>query len=42
MVTAHPADSYKIEQKDNEVEAITITNPEEFWKASRYLVVAER
>ena len=42
MVTAHPADSYKIEEKDNEVEAITITNPEEFWKASKYLVVAER
>ena len=42
VVTAHPANSYKIEGTDKEVEAITITNPEEFWKASKYLVVAER
>lgn len=40
LVTSHPADSYRIEGNEKEVEAITILNPEEFWKASKYLVVA--
>jgi len=40
LVTSHPSDSYRIEGTDKEVEAIKILNPEEFWKASKYLVVA--
>lgn len=40
LVTSHPADSYRIEGNEKEIEAITILNPEEFWKASKYLVVA--
>lgn len=40
LVTSHPSDSYRFEKIDEEVEAITILNPEEFWKASKYLVVA--
>jgi chromosome segregation ATPase len=40
LVTSHPSDSYRFEKVDEEVEAITILNPEEFWKASKYLVVA--
>ncbi|RUT78210.1 hypothetical protein [Ancylomarina longa] len=40
LVTSHPSDSYRIEGTDKEVEAIKILNPEEFWKASKYLVIA--
>nr|WP_320120282.1 hypothetical protein [uncultured Marinifilum sp.] len=40
IVTSHPSDSYRIEGSEKEIEAITILNPEEFWKASKYLVVA--
>ena len=40
LVTSHPSDSYRLEKTEKEVEAITILNPEEFWKASKYLVVA--
>lgn len=40
LVTSHPSDSYRLEGTDKEIEAITILNPEEFWKASKYLVVA--
>lgn len=40
FVTYHPSDSYRIEGTDKEIEAITILNPDEFWKASKYLVVA--
>ncbi|MFA8435985.1 MAG: hypothetical protein ACEPOZ_15815 [Marinifilaceae bacterium] len=41
LVTSHPSGSYKIEGTDK-VEGITILNPEKFWKASKYLVVAVR
>ncbi|WP_372751949.1 hypothetical protein [Labilibaculum sp.] len=40
LVTSHPSDSYRFEGTEEEIEAITILNPEEFWKASKYLVVA--
>jgi len=40
LVTYHPGDSYRIEGTEKEIEAITILNPDEFWKASKYLVVA--
>jgi chromosome segregation ATPase len=40
LVTSHPSDSYRLEGTEKEIEAITILNPEEFWKASKYLVVA--
>jgi hypothetical protein len=40
LVTSHPSDSYTLEGTDKEIEAIKILNPEEFWKASKYLVVA--
>jgi septal ring factor EnvC (AmiA/AmiB activator) len=39
LVTTHPAGSYKIEGADGKAEKITITNPEEFWSASKYLVI---
>jgi hypothetical protein len=39
LVTTHPAGSYKIEGADGKAEKLTITNYEEFWSASKYLVV---
>jgi DNA repair exonuclease SbcCD ATPase subunit len=41
LVTSHPTGSYKVEGTDV-VEGITILNPAEFWKSSKYLVVAVR
>jgi uncharacterized protein YoxC len=38
IVTNHPSSSYKVEGT-GKVEGITILNPEEFWKSSKYLVV---
>jgi len=38
IVTTHPSDSYKLEGVDK-IDKLNITNPEEFWGASKYLVV---
>lgn len=40
IITTHPSDSYSVDKTDKTVNAITITNPERFWSASRYLVIA--
>jgi len=39
VLTNHPTDSYTVEHKGKGVDAIQITNPDKFWKASKYLVV---
>ena len=39
LITTHPAGSYKIEGADGKAEKLSITNPEEFWSASKYLVI---
>lgn len=39
LITTHPAGSYKIEGADGRAEKIVITNAEDFWSASKYLVV---
>jgi len=40
MITTHPADSYKMDKDaKGQVTNIVITNPDKFWKASKYLVV---
>lgn len=39
FVTTHPAGSFKIEGADGKAEKIVITNAEDFWSASKYLVV---
>ncbi len=39
LVTSHPADSYKLQMENDKVSNIIITNPDKFWKASKYLVV---
>ena len=41
IVTTHPAGSYQI-IGEKPVEKLVITNPQEFWKASRYLVISTR
>ena len=41
IVTTHPADSYSSDKTDKMVNGITITNPEKFWSASKYLVVTK-
>lgn len=38
LVTNHPADSYVIANENN-TEVLEITNPDKFWKNSKYLVV---
>ncbi len=41
LITFHPQGSYKVVEGDDKSSAnLEITNPEEFWKVSRYLVVA--
>ena len=39
LLTTHPSSSYKLEGTKEKVEKLTITNPEEFWSVSKYLVV---
>jgi archaellum component FlaC len=39
LITTHPSGSYKIEGADGKAEKITITNSEDFWSASKYLVI---
>lgn len=39
LITTHPADSYTINKDKDKVTSIAITNPDQFWKASKYLVV---
>ena len=40
VISTHPSSSYKIEMKDkNHVSNLVISDPDAFWKASKYLVV---
>jgi predicted nuclease with TOPRIM domain len=39
LVTTHPAGSYRIDGADGKAEKLVITNSEDFWSASKYLVV---
>lgn len=39
IMTNHPSDSYMIANQDKRVERIEITNPDRFWKSSKYLVI---
>ena len=39
LITTHPASSYKIEGENGRAEKLTITNADEFWSVSKYLVV---
>jgi vacuolar-type H+-ATPase subunit I/STV1 len=39
LITVHPSDSYKFDGPEGKIEKLVITNPEEFWSASKYLVI---
>lgn len=42
LVTPHPADSYTVIPGEEGEATLQILNPDEFWKASKYLVVSVR
>jgi len=39
MLTAHPASSYTLERDANKQYVLRITDPQQFWSASKYLVI---
>jgi len=39
LLTTHPSSSYKIEGADGKAEKLVITNADDFWATSKYLVV---
>jgi len=39
LLTAHPASAYTLQQNADKQYVLRITNPEQFWSASKYLVV---
>lgn len=39
IISSHPTDSYKWNKTEDRVTSLEITNPEKFWKTSKYLVV---
>lgn len=39
LITTHPAGSYKFEGPEGKVEKLNITNADEFWSVSKYLVI---
>ena len=39
VLTAHPANSYTLQRDANKQYILRITNPEQFWSTSKYLVV---
>lgn len=44
LISEHPADSYLIIQDENEsnIKYLEITDPQEFWKMSKYLVISTK
>ena len=41
IVTSHPSNSYSFEKEKGMITNLIITNGEEFWKASKYLVIVK-
>jgi chromosome segregation ATPase len=39
VLTVHPSETYNLKKSDDKIESLEITNPQEFWKTSRYLVI---
>lgn len=39
LLTIHSTKSYKLEKENNKVKQLTITDPKEFWRVSKYLVI---
>jgi len=41
LLTIHSTRSYKLEREKNKVKQLTITDPKEFWRVSKYLVIVK-
>ena len=39
MLTSHPASSYTLQRDANKQYVLRITDPQQFWSTSKYLVV---
>lgn len=39
LITSHPSDSYVFNREDKKIASLEITDPEKFWKASKFLVL---
>lgn len=39
LITVHPTESYRFDGPEGKIEKLVITNPDEFWSASKYLVI---
>ena len=39
ILTNHPASSYRLERDQNKIYTLYITNAQQFWSTSKYLVV---
>lgn len=39
LVTSHPTASYEFYKSENQVDSLVISDPDEFWRASKYLVI---
>jgi RIO-like serine/threonine protein kinase len=39
LVSTHPSGTYSLKKENEKITALEITDPEKFWKASKYLVV---
>lgn len=42
IITKHPESTYSLERQDDNITKISINDPENFWKVSKYLVVEVR
>ncbi|MCB0803038.1 MAG: hypothetical protein KDB74_08060 [Flavobacteriales bacterium] len=39
LITKHPTSSYEFKSSEGKIDSLVITNAEEFWKASKYMVI---
>lgn len=39
LITNHPSTTYKFHKSKNQVDSLVISDPQEFWRASKYLVI---
>lgn len=42
IITDHPSNSYKVVDEDDKIKYLEVTDPSEFWKISKYLVVSTK
>jgi hypothetical protein len=42
FITKHPKDSYQLVKKNNKIQSIEITNPDKFWKYTKYAVLVTK